>query len=163
MVHRWSHPLHGPMTDRLLGEIEQSAARKVALGFDKGTAGSVNSHGKKVCDHYQEIAEAVFLADDISGWQAEYMPTASPIQFTRDDLPALATSVKSRVSRYDQILIDIDEYYLNSVSRLKALYTRHRSELSETGKGLVDADREGEITPGSNLANIWGMLPSRHA
>lgn len=28
--------------------------------------------------------------------------------------------------------------------------------MSETGQGLVDDGRENEITPGSDIANIWG-------
>jgi len=29
--------------------------------------------------------------------------------------------------------------------------------MSDTGQGLLDADREDEILAGSDIANIWGM------
>jgi len=35
-------------------------------------------------------------------------------------------------------------------------YSRNRAKLSEMGQGLLDADWEDEITPGSKIANIWG-------
>lgn len=34
----------------------------------------------------------------------------------------------------------------------------NRTKLSQTGQGLIDDDREDEITPGSEIANIWGKL-----
>lgn len=47
---------------------------------------------------------------------------------------------------------------------LKTLYIKFRNELGQTGHGLVTEGCEDEITPGSELANVWGMclyrLPS---
>jgi hypothetical protein len=40
---------------------------------------------------------------------------------------------------------------------LKKNYTKYRKEMSDTGQGLLDADREDEILAGSDIANIWGM------
>lgn len=30
--------------------------------------------------------------------------------------------------------------------------------MSQTGQGLIDADREDEITFGSEIFNAWGMI-----
>ncbi len=43
------------------------------------------------------------------------------------------------------------------LSRLKSMYREQREKLTATGAGLVDDDREDEIVPGSELANLWGM------
>lgn len=40
------------------------------------------------------------------------------------------------------------------------MYTQHRDSLSQTGQGLVASDKEDEIQPGSELANVWGELSS---
>jgi hypothetical protein len=45
-----------------------------------------------------------------------------------------------------------------SINRLKRDYIKHRDTISETGQGLIDEGRESEFTPGSKLANIWGMV-----
>ncbi|KAH9969954.1 hypothetical protein BJV74DRAFT_799332 [Russula compacta] len=44
----------------------------------------------------------------------------------------------------------------NWVNSLKAVYTKNRAKLSETGQGLLDIDQEDEITPSSEITNIWG-------
>lgn len=38
---------------------------------------------------------------------------------------------------------------------MKKAYIKHRGSISETGQGLLDADREGEIIAGSDIANVW--------
>lgn len=40
---------------------------------------------------------------------------------------------------------------------MKKAYAKHWANISETGQGLLDAGREDEIMPGSEIANIWGM------
>lgn len=53
------------LTDKLLTVISEQVTYKVAFGFDKGDAGSVNSSGKKVKEHTERIAEKVLLLDDL--------------------------------------------------------------------------------------------------
>jgi hypothetical protein len=43
-----------------------------------------------------------------------------------------------------------------SLSRLKSKYQEHHQKLGMTGHGLVTADKEDEITAGSEIANAWG-------
>lgn len=52
-----------------------------------------------------------------------------------------------------QVQIDIIPCY-----RLKRGYTSYRSEMSETGQGLMDEDREDEIVEGSEIDNIHSGL-----
>lgn len=47
---------------------------------------------------------------------------------------------------------------LNLLSSLKLQYGKYRKMISETGQGLIDEGREDEITPGSEIANIWGNV-----
>lgn len=39
---------------------------------------------------------------------------------------------------------------------LKTQYGKYRKMMTETGQGLIDDGREDEITPGSEIANMWG-------
>ena len=157
LPRRWSLPEHTAMTDRLLMEIEQSPACKVALRFDKGTTASVNSQGKKASDHYEALATAVFLTG-LSEWQEEHMPGLAPLDFSAVPFADLVKSIKSRVSRYVAHVFMM--VYCLSVLyfRLKTQYTMYRNKLGETGQGLVDEGCEGEFTKGSKLGNLWGML-----
>ena len=41
---------------------------------------------------------------------------------------------------------------------MKKSYTNYRNKMSATGVGLIEADREDEMTKGSDMSNIWGML-----
>jgi hypothetical protein len=43
-----------------------------------------------------------------------------------------------------------------TINRIKKLYREYRTTLGATGEGLLNADREDEIIPGSDLANLWG-------
>ena len=39
---------------------------------------------------------------------------------------------------------------------LRTTYHKYRQQLGETGHGLVVSDREHDITPGSEIANVYG-------
>jgi len=41
---------------------------------------------------------------------------------------------------------------------MKKSYTNYRNKMSATGVGLIESDREDEMTKGSDMFNIWGML-----
>ena len=43
---------------------------------------------------------------------------------------------------------------------MKKGYRSRRAMMSETGQGLLDNDRADEMTPGSDIKNLWGMLAS---
>ncbi|KAG1845203.1 hypothetical protein F4604DRAFT_1688819 [Suillus subluteus] len=64
-IVNWSDPNLSALTDKLLTVISEHVTYKVAFGFDKGDAGSVNSSGKKVKEHTERIAEKVLLLDDL--------------------------------------------------------------------------------------------------
>ncbi|KAF7795696.1 hypothetical protein EIP86_006861 [Pleurotus ostreatoroseus] len=49
----------------------------------------------------------------------------------------------------------------NRISGLKQVYKRHLADLGETGAGLLLEDKEGEIEPGSALANKWDHISSK--
>jgi hypothetical protein len=131
------------LTDSLLGIIEDSAAYKVALGFDKGNVGAVSSGGKKVIEQYQSIARKLFIEVENSAWSD-----------TKDDIKLLGESVKNCVMWYasHQIML----FYYSFISRIKKNYVKHRASILETGQGLLNAGRENEILPGSEIASIWG-------
>lgn len=44
----------------------------------------------------------------------------------------------------------------NQFLSLTTQYGKYRKMMSETGQGLINKGREDEITPGSEIANIWG-------
>jgi hypothetical protein len=49
------------------------------------------------------------------------------------------------------------------VYSLKKAFRKHRSTLKETGHGLVANDREDDIKPNSEIANVWGVyVPTRN-
>jgi hypothetical protein len=56
---RWSTKVNHPLTNSLLGIIEDSATYKVAPGFDKGDVEAVSSGGKKVIEQYQMPASSL--------------------------------------------------------------------------------------------------------
>jgi len=61
----WTSSEHLPLSNTLLGILEDSAMYKTALGFDKGDVGSVPAGGKKVVDIYCEIVCKMFI--DVPG------------------------------------------------------------------------------------------------
>jgi hypothetical protein len=40
---------------------------------------------------------------------------------------------------------------------MKASYKSRRETMSETGQGLLDSGCADEMTPGSDIKNMWGM------
>jgi hypothetical protein len=65
--------------------IEDSPKYKVAFGFDKGDAGSVNSGGQKIVDHCRSLARVLFVE----------MPE---LLWAHDDVSKLVTVVKNRIN-----------------------------------------------------------------
>ncbi|KAH7913600.1 hypothetical protein BJ138DRAFT_1220151 [Hygrophoropsis aurantiaca] len=129
----WSNPEFHHLTDKLLAIIAEHPVYKVAFGFDKGTESSVNSGGKKLKAHHESLAQKVFLLDDLG--------LADPSsQFASSPIDKLGVSVKNRIKN------------------LKENYIKHRDQIGATGQGLLDEDRESEITAGSELANIWDKV-----
>ena len=76
-----------PLSDTLLGIVEDSATYKTALGFDKGDVGSVPTGGKKLVDIYREIACKVFVDEPGS-------------KYTEDDLEELKDITRNRITAY---------------------------------------------------------------
>ena len=103
----------------------------------------MSSGGKKVIEQYQSITRKLFIEVENSAWSD-----------TKDDIKLLGKSVKNRVTWY--ALHQIMLFYYSFISRIKKNYVKHRASISETGQGLLDAGREDEILPGSEIANIWG-------
>jgi hypothetical protein len=73
-VHRWSARANHPLSDSLLGIIEDNPVYKVAFGFDKGDVESVLNGGKKVVEHYRSIARKLFVDNPQLEW------TEQPLQ-----------------------------------------------------------------------------------
>ncbi|KAL7278381.1 hypothetical protein ACG7TL_008361 [Trametes sanguinea] len=130
-VH-WSKPEYHFVTDLLLTAIEERPDTCTALGFDmqlKDDSSPGNkTSGKMVHEHYVRLARAVFLESNRFS------------KFSEDNLEELAGVIKNRVIK------------------LKSLYRDCRARLQNTGAGLVDEDRENELEPGSELANIWDAI-----
>ena len=117
---------------------------KVALVFDKGDVGVVSSGGKKVIEHYKSMARKLFIEIEDSKWSD-----------TKDNVRLLGKSVKNRVTWYACSLPFFILLYYSFMFRIKKNYVKYRASISETGQGLIDADREDEILPGSEIANVW--------
>lgn len=116
---------------------------KVAFGFDKGDVGSVPTGGKKIKDHHRAIAVKLFL------------DPAEPFgNFVYDDLEKLDDVIKNRINRCVSALFVYQ--MLDLFFSLKTQYGKYRKMMSETGQGLIDDDREDDIIPGSEIANMWG-------
>jgi hypothetical protein len=116
---------------------------KVAFSFDKGNIGSVPTGGKKIKDHYRAIGVKLFLDPE------EPFGT-----FNHDDLEKLDDVVKNRINR---CVRDLFVYQmLDLLPSLKTQYGKYRKMMSETGQGLINEDHEDEMTPGSEIANMWG-------
>jgi hypothetical protein len=47
---------------------------------------------------------------------------------------------------------------LNLYYSMKKSYMNYRNKMSATGVGLIESDREDEMTKGSDMFNIWGIL-----
>lgn len=77
--------------------------------------------------------------------------------FTEADTERLAGSIKNRITTYVLVLFTLS-VLIRECIRIKTGYNKKRGELSETGQGLIDNGLEAEITPGSELANVWGMF-----
>jgi hypothetical protein len=115
---------------------------KVAFGFDKGNVGSVPTGGKKIKDHHRAIAIKLFFDPEPFG------------TFVHDDLEKLDDIVKNHINK---CVRDLHLYQMFDLfPSLKTLYGKHRKMMSETGQGLIDDGREDDITPGSDIANMWG-------
>ena len=84
-VYSWAKPENHHFTCSLLMAIEANNTRIVALGFNKGAAGAVSSHGKKTVDHYRDLTKLVFLGVDGVG------------DFFEEDIPKLVNAVRNRV------------------------------------------------------------------
>ncbi|KAH9990643.1 hypothetical protein BJV74DRAFT_796013 [Russula compacta] len=124
----WVKKENHHLTSELLTLIEDSTVYKVSFGFHKGDAGTVNSGGKKSKDHHLTIAKKLFIDSADLKWGA-------------DDLPQL-----------NFVLLNC------FTGRLKMAYTKHCSEMSEMGQGLLDNDQADEMTPGSDMKNIWDKI-----
>ncbi|KAH7917118.1 hypothetical protein BV22DRAFT_1200347 [Leucogyrophana mollusca] len=132
----WSNPDLHHLTDKLLAIIAEHPVYKVAFGFDKGTESSINSGGKKLKAHHESLAQKVLLQDDFG-----LVDPSS--QFANYPIDKLGVSVKNRIKN------------------LKENYIKHRDQIGETGQGLLDEDRESDITAGSELANIWDKVKAK--
>lgn len=133
-------------TDLLLRRIKESPRLRQALGFHTDT--QVSSGGKKTTEVYEELGKYCFIDNNVD------------LGFTLVDVPKLGTSVKNRLnSNSGCVCIAVYIVLLFSlVVRLKKTFAKWKSELSATGHGLVEADREDEITPGTEIANAWREL-----
>lgn len=140
---RWTKAEFHYLTDALLGLIQDSPQWRQALGFH--VDGTVPSGGKKLVDIYAEIARRLLLTDE-------------SLSFTEDDIPALVQVIKNRINTYVELVsppLPVADL-IPCPSSVKKTYTKWHNKLKDTGSGLVEADREAEITPGSELASIWG-------
>ena len=147
VLQSWAKPENHHLTDTLLTLIEDNATYKVAFGFDKGDVGSIPTGGKKLGEHHQSLACALFINEVNPSWSEE-------------DIPQLKDTVKNRILSYLLFYLTFSMKYLLTMFvsfSLKTNYKKHRSEMSETGQGLLDEGREDEITQGSELANVWGL------
>ena len=70
----------------MLTLIEDNPTWKIALGFNKGDAGSVSSGGKKLADHHCAIAKKLFIDPVGSTWD-------------ESDLAQLKDVTKNRINR----------------------------------------------------------------
>lgn len=143
LCNRWAEPVNYPLTDILLGIIEENAAYRQMLGFDKG-AEVVNTGGKKVADIIREVTDKFIRK--VAENNVVTLPT--------EDVPVVFASVKNRTSRY--VCTSQNSPVLTALCSLKTLYIKYRTDLGQTGHGLISEGREDEITEGSEIANVWG-------
>ena len=71
----------------MLTLIKENSTWKIALGFNKGDAGSVSSSGKKLADHHRAIAKKLFIDPMGSTWD-------------EGDLAQLKDVTKNRIDRF---------------------------------------------------------------
>ena len=84
-MYSWAKPENHHFTSALLMAIEANNTWIVAFGFNKGTAGAVSSHGKKMVDHYHDLTMLVFIGVNCLG------------DFSEEDIPKLVNAVRNRV------------------------------------------------------------------
>ncbi|KAF6741090.1 hypothetical protein DFP72DRAFT_315644 [Ephemerocybe angulata] len=127
-VMKWSSKENHIYTDNLLTLIEDTPRYAQAFGFTtKGDS------AKNVSSSGQRPSD---MYDEIA--RALFIDPEEST-FDEDDLEQLSNAVKNRVSSF------------------KSGFRTHRDALGQTGQGLVHGGNESEITPGSDLANVWGM------
>ena len=136
-----SEPL---LKDLLLTIIEDSAMYKVALGFDKEDVGAVSSGGKKLIEYYKSMVHKLFIKIEDSKWSN-----------MKDNVRLLDEFVKNQVTWYACSLPFFILLYYSLMFRIKKNYVKYWASISETRQGLIDTDREDEILPGSEIANVW--------
>lgn len=104
-----------------------------------------NPTGLTQADHAKSIARKLLLPTPLEDGTESYAVPGGALNglYTEDDLPALATGIKNRILF------------------LKRTYTKYRDELGETGMGLVDANREHEMTVGSKMKNKWDDIQKK--
>ncbi|KAG1788877.1 uncharacterized protein HD556DRAFT_1529800 [Suillus plorans] len=128
----WSKPENHHLTDSLLTLIEESNTYRKAFGFALlPGSGKVASTGNRPANLYRQLATALFLDHEDSPWKDV-------------GLNDLAEAVKNRVA-----------------NGLRKAFIKHRDSMSQTGQGLIDADREDEITFGSEIFNAWDQVKKK--
>ncbi|KAJ8583204.1 hypothetical protein M405DRAFT_937362 [Rhizopogon salebrosus TDB-379] len=93
--------------------------------------GKVPSTGDRPADLYRQLATSLFLECEDSLWKDV-------------DLNDLADTVKNRLT-----------------NGLRKTFVKHRDSMSQTGQGLIDADREDEMTVGSEIFNAWDQVKKK--
>jgi len=82
-------------------------------------------------------------------------------QSTADLYAEVAKSLLVEVEEFnfdDDDLPELQKVVSNRVANLKKIYREYREQLGETGQGLVENDREDEITAGTTLGNLWDLI-----
>ena len=136
------------MTDSLLMKIEESETWHQAFGFVRTTSKVNTGQGKKVHEHYLDLAMKLFHNID------------SPKEWMEFDIKDLGNVVKNQIAK-QYIFISIYHYILTNYSTfhsLKKAFWKHHMTLKETGHGLIVHNQEAAITPDSEIANAWGTL-----
>ena len=87
-VVSWSNTTYHFLTDAMLSAIEEHAAMRVMLGFDKGNDKNINTGGKGPADYHKLLAVQVLQP-----------------HFAHLDLKILTAAAKNRVGRYVSKLI----------------------------------------------------------
>ncbi len=67
----------------------------------------------------------------------------------------LALSIKARIAVYVHSILGFSGRVIYGFCSLKTTYQRFRRELGDTGHGLIESNREGEIMAGTAIYNIW--------
>jgi hypothetical protein len=97
MLVSWSKEENWDLSFRLIAIIEDSAAYKVALGFDKGDVSNPSSGGRKLSEQHRSIAQKLFLDQSDSRWS-----------WNAQDLGQLKDVVRNRIST--QVYFFYDNY-----------------------------------------------------